>query len=273
MEPFKKFFPFGAVLSVAVFLLAGCWWSDNEDQTTPRQGHLLDNNTLALWRLNETSASDNAADATGSYPLIQFGSPDVVSGQIGNGRRTDGSTKFFQKQGDAALGTALNGDWTFEGWVYLDNTFGSQGILFIYNGLDFSIFPSDVILAEVGVLGTRKVYVHQWHNTGSYDEITTTGTLDTAKFHHVAVTRTAEGGNNFTYRFYIDGVLDNTTATVPGTDSPVAGGSHYIGLGCYTGDTGYGAGGAVFNGRLDDVRISKVARSGAEILSSYNRGK
>ncbi len=275
MKRFHSFLSAVVICSLSVFLLPGCepWWSDDEDQPSSRRGHVLDNATVALWRLNETNASDNAADATGSYPLQQFGNPDAVSGQIGNGRLLDGSTKFFQKQGDAALGTALNGDWTVEGWVYLDNTFNSQGIIFIYNGLDFSIIPADVILAEVGVLGNRHLYVHQWHNNGSYSEIASQGTLELGKFQHVAFTRTAEGGNTFTFRFYIDNVLDGTATGVPGTDSPVAGDSHYIGLGCYTGDTGLGAGGAVFNGRLDDIRVSKVARSDAEIFASYNRGK
>jgi len=271
---------FKSIVSVVVFsvafalLFAGCppWWeNDDEVVAGARQGHVLDDNTVALWRLNETSASDNAADATGSYNLQQFGSPDIITGHAGNGRQLDGSTKFFQRQGNAALGTAFNGDWTFEGWVYLDNTFVVAGQLFVYNGLAFSFNPSDVILAEIFVDSNRRISTHQWHAIGSLTTVTSTGTLPIGQFNHVAVSRTAEGGNLFTYRIYVNGAIDNTTTGVSGLSSPVTGASHYIGLGCYTDIAGFGVGSSKLNGRLDDVRISKVARSAAEILQSYQR--
>jgi hypothetical protein len=273
---------FKSIVSVVVFsvafvlLFAGCppWW-ENDDEVAAvavvPQGHALDNNTVALWRLNETAAADNAADATGSYDLRQFGSPDVGAGHAGNARTLDGTTKFFQRQGDAALGTAMNGDWTFEGWVYLDNTFSTAGILYVYNGLAFSSNSSDIILAQVVVDSSRKIVAYQWHTTGTYTTVTSTGTLPTGQFNHVAVSRTAEGGNLFTYRIYVNGAIDNTTTGVSGLSSSVTGASHYIGLGCYTDIAGFGVGSSKLNGRLDDVRISKVARSAAEILQSYQR--
>jgi hypothetical protein len=274
MKKFKSVFPVIVISSAFALLFAGCppWWEgDDEVVAGARQGHALDNNTVALWRLNETSASDNAADATGSYNLQQFGSPDIVSGQAGNGRQLDGSTKFFQRQGDAALGTALNGDWTFEGWVYLDNTFINDAELFVYNGLAFSYNSSDIILAEIGVDDTRTIFVHQWHTNSTLSTVLSASTLPIGRFNHVAVSRTAEGGNLFTYRIYVNGAIDNTVTGVSGLVSPVTGASHYIGLGCYTDIAGFGVGSAKLNGRLDDVRISKVARSAAEILQSYQR--
>lgn len=269
------FFPTVAVLVSMAALLSGCPW-DDDDQAVARQGHLLDNNTVALWRLDEAAASDNAVDATGSYTLQQFGSPGVVSGQIGNARQLDGSTKFFQRQGDAALGTALNGDWTYEGWVYLDNTYSTAAVLFVYNGLNFSTTASDVILAEVGVRSDRKIYWHQWHSwtpANNFTEGVSGAVLPTGQFTHVAVSRTAQGDNQFTYRIYVNGTLDNTMINVAGISYVVTGANHYIGLGCYTGNLGLGYGGAVLKGRLDDTRISKAARSDAEILQSYQRGR
>jgi len=266
-----------AIVSLAV-LFSGCPpWLENEDKANvpSPQGHVLDDTTVALWRLNETSASDNAVDATGSYPLQQYGNPDVVAGHAWNGRGFDGSTKFFQLPGDLAMGTAMNGDWTFEGWVYLDNTFSANAILYIYNGLNFSGAPQDTILAEVGVNPSKKVYWNQWHTSSGSDltQGVSGAALQTGRYYHVAVSRAAEGGNLFTFKIYIDGALDNTTTGVSGHSSPgtVTGASHYIGLGCYTGASGLGNGGSPLNGRLDDVRISKVARSAAEILHSYQR--
>ncbi len=271
------FLPTVAVLVSMAALLSGCPWGDDDQIVAPaRQGHLLDDNTVALWRLDEAAASDNAVDAAGSYTLQQFGSPGVVSGQIGNARQLDGSAKFFQRQGDAALGTALNGDWTYEGWVYLDNTFNTTAVLFVYNGLNFSAVDNDVILAEVGVGSDRKIRWYQWHSwtpANNFTEGVSGAVLPTGQFTHVAVSRTAQGGNQFTYRIYVNGALDNTTTNVAGISYAVTGANHYIGLGCYTVNSGLGYGGAVLNGRLDDTRISKVARSDAEILQSYQRGR
>lgn len=272
----RSFLPAVAVLVSMAALLSGCPW-DDDDQivAAARQGHLLDNNTVALWRLDESAATDNAADAAGGYTLQQFGSPGAVAGQVGNARQLNGSTKFFERQGDAAFGTAMNGDWTYEGWVYLDNTFSTAGILFVYNGLNFSSVSSDVILAEVGIWSDRKIYWHQWHNFSPANDFTagfSASALPTGQFSHVAVSRTAQGGNQYTYRIYINGALDNTTANVAGLDYAVPGASHYIGLGAYTGNAGLGSGGAPLNARLDDTRISKVARSDNEVLQSYQRG-
>ena len=265
-----------AVLVPAVFLLSGCPWNDDDDASVavvPRQGHVLDDNTVALWRLDESAASDNAVDATGSYGLVPFGNPDAVSGQIGNGRLLNGSSKYFQRAGDANLGVVFNGDWTYEGWVYLDPAFGNPGVLFIYNGLAFSFNQPDTILAEVQVNQDRKIVTTQWHSPTTATDVISNTVLQTGQFYHVAVSRTAQGGNLFTYRIYVNGVLDNTTSDVPGLSSPVTGDTHFIGLGCYTDIAGFGVGSAVLNGRLDDVRISKVARSDAEILQSYQRGR
>jgi hypothetical protein len=275
MKKFRAFIPVIVILFPLALLFSGCP-GQNDDEIAAvqvRQGHVLDDNTVALWRLDEISASDDAVDATGGYNLSQFGSPNIISGQIGSGRLTDGSSKYFQRPGDAALGTALNGDWTYEGWVYLDSTFSSPAELFIYNGLAFSFNPPDTILVEIGVTSSRNISVHQYQAAGSVPtEILSNAILPTGQFHHVAVSRTAQGGNLFTFRLYIDGVLDTSMTDVAGLSSPVPGDSHFIGLGCYTDIAGFGVGSAVLNGRLDDTRISKIARSPSEILQSYQRG-
>ncbi|KAF0221782.1 MAG: hypothetical protein FD174_113 [Geobacteraceae bacterium] len=239
--------------------------------STQVYGHILDDNTVALWRLNEASASSNAVNETGVYHLTQFGNPDAIPGKIDNGRLLGGTSKYFQSPGDASLGAALNGDWTYEGWVYLDPSFNTGANLFIYNGLAFSFNQPDTILAEVGILADRKIYWHQWQSTSSYTEIASNATLQTGQYYHLAVSRTAQGGNLYTYRIYVNGILDKTTTGVAGLSYPVSGASHYIGLGNFTSIVGFGIGGNVLNGSLDDTRISKVARTDAEILESSQR--
>jgi hypothetical protein len=239
--------------------------------TAHAQGHILDGNTTALWRLNEAAASANAADETAHYTLTQYGSPDVVSGPAGTGRQLNGTTKFFQRAGDASFGAVMNGDWTYEGWVFLDPSFSGWGNLFIYNGLNFSSNPADTILSEVGISPDKRIYWHQWRTTSAYTEVRSNVVLQTGRYYHVAISRAAQGGNLFTYRIYVNGALDKTTQGVAGS-SGVSGASHYIGLGNYTTNGGLGFGGNRLNGRLDDTRISSVSRTTAEIFESYRRG-
>jgi alpha-tubulin suppressor-like RCC1 family protein len=252
-------------------------WAIDEVKVSDQRsyGHILDADTIALWRLDETADSADAVDATGNYTLKQFGSPDAISGRIDNGRLLNGTTKFFQKQGDANFGSAMNGDWTYEGWVYIDPANSSGTELFVYNGLAFSLNSPDTVLAEVGIIpdsgGNKKLFWHQWQSTGSLKVGTSAANLQTGQYYHLAVSRTSQGGNLFTYRMYVNGVLDTTTTDVAGLSYPVTGTGHYIGLGNYTDISGFGVGSAKFNGRLDDTRISKIARSDAEILASSLR--
>ncbi|MBI5044211.1 MAG: hypothetical protein HZC10_10380, partial [Nitrospirae bacterium] len=111
-----------------------------------------------------------------------------------------------------------------------------------------------------------------WQNTSAYTEVLSNATLQTGQFYHIAVSRTAQGSNLYTYRLYLNGVIDTTTTSVAGLSYAVSGASHYIGLGNYTGSV-FGNGGNILNGRIDDTRISKIARSDAEILLSYKRGR
>lgn len=59
--------------------------------------HPVTADTFFLYRFDEASASDNAADAgPGGYTLTQTGSPTVVAGVFANARQF-GSGKFFSR--------------------------------------------------------------------------------------------------------------------------------------------------------------------------------
>src|SRR5438132_12455337 len=88
-------------------------------------GHKLDANTLALWRLDEGAAGTSLADATGHYAGLALigGAPTVVSGLItdgGKARNFAGALDVYSGTGDAALTTALQGEFTVEAWFKLD---------------------------------------------------------------------------------------------------------------------------------------------------------
>jgi len=236
---------------------------------SPAQGHVLDAHTAALWRFDEASAT-NPVDLTGHYTLTQYGSPGVVAGQIGNARQLDGTSMFFQRQGDAALGTVFNGSWTIEAWLYLA-TGSTAGTIFIYSGLDFTVQTSDVVLADFGVDSLNRISWRQWVSP-TYGVTFSGGTplsLDT--WHHVALIRQELGYSFYQLILYLDGVSDGAN-NASGLTTPISGASHYIGVGNYMTNAGPGTAGGLITGRIDDMRISKVVRSPEEIKISYQRG-
>jgi hypothetical protein len=241
-----------------------------KDEAGALAQHVQDGSTVALWRFNEAAATDNATDAVGTYPLTKYGNPGVVVGLLGGARSLNGSTQFFQRAGSAGLGTVLNGEWTFEGWVNLTSLAG--GLLFMYSGLDFSGVEDDTILAEVGIATGGKVYWHAWQNTSTFQEGLSATTLVAGDWYHVAVSKVAQGANLYTYNVYVDGVLETTAVDVPGLDYVVTGATHNIGVGCYVDYAGLGNAAGVINAKLDDFRLSNVARSEAEILTDGTAG-
>jgi len=236
---------------------------------SPKLGHVLDANTVALWRFDELVASTNAVDLTGNYTLNQYGNPTHAVGQVDGGRFLDGSTMFFQRQGDLALGTALNGDSSIEFWVKVSNTTGGA-VLFVYNGLNFTVYPADVILAEVGIDNAGLIHVRQWQDMITNSTMYATGPISFNTWHHIAVTRQRYFPYWFT-KLFIDGVL-NTTGYLWGPVVPVLGDFHYIGVGNYTTNAGLGNGNGLLTGVVDDTRISNVVRTPGEVLYSYQRG-
>lgn len=246
------------------------------------QGHILDGNTAALWRIDEIVDVDPLIDiaSLGPYPLTAFGNPIIQPGKILRARINagfqyqGGAVDFFEGPGDANFGSVLNGDWTIEMWINPANpAVNGGGVLFIYNGLQFTFVQADTIMAEFTFNSTtNKINLQAWQNIGSAVSADSVGTIVPGDWSHVALSRTAEGGNLFTYKMYINGILDSTQVNVPGFDYAVTGAGQYIGLGNYTDIIGFGVGSGPFNGLIDDTRISSIARSDAEILESYNRG-
>ena len=73
-------------------------------------------------------------------------------------------------------------------------------------------------------------------------------------WHHIALVRNSSNG---TIHFYFDGIEDASTASNQLTELSISDqSSHFFGIGYY------GESGALkrFNGNIDDIRISKIAR-------------
>lgn len=229
----------------------------------------MDAASKALWRFDEAAAVDDAADLRASYTLAQFGTPTVVVGKIANARRLNGSSMFFQKQGDAPLGTVFNGDWTIETWINVDPS-TSNGEIFFYGGLNFTTVNLDTPLVDLFALSTGQVGFRHWHNTASFSTglASTSPAFDT--WNHFAVTRALVSGNSV-FNVYLNGVLSSNFFMGP-LDFSVPGNTHYIGVGNYTTPAGLGHGAGFMTGQIDDTRVSNFARAAVEIRMSYDRG-
>lgn len=226
-------------------------------------GHKKDLNTLALWRLDETTSIAAAADATGVYNLpVGGGNLIPVPGLVPD----SGLAKLFPGvvassyigAGNAAMGTALLGEWTIEAWIRID-AFGSAIDSRI---IDIQDATRRYVWFSISAVGRLEVFWHSGAGVSQFiDEATTTLVIGTV--YHVAAKKVSLGGGNYRVDFFVNGLKISSSASTP--NSSASGAPTSVTLGS-------GVGGAPFFGIIDDVRISKILRTDAEIFESYRRG-
>ena len=246
----------------------------------PNLGMTVDGNTVALWRLDEPSSASQGLDEVAGRKLFPFTSGSIfptTAGQIGYARQVSASS-YLQGVGDSTLGTTFSGSgWSIEAWVNPgSSTAGAE--VFIYNGLNFSIDPNHLILAQfcwfpTGSIG--RLGFTQWQTTSTTTVGYASGTMNSGSWYHVALTRERQTSpaNRYIFRIYINGQLDSTHTNIVGQQVSTSGSGHFVGYGNFIGALGLGQGaGNPFVGKLDELRISNRVRTDAEILSSYQRG-
>ena len=228
------------------------------------RGHDTDNKTLALWRLDETSGTA-IADAMGAYPLTATGGPIIAAGKINNCRDFNTANSHLTGAGDSAAVTALLGEWTMEMWFKRTTNAAAQ--LITYGG--GSETAADNLLMNVGITVGGNLF-WKWEN-GSGSDVTQTMTTPLASlpayrasfFNHLAVRKTFNGVN-YDVSIFINGVLYQTwTGQANASGGTTA--SWYVARNPEIVGSG-------FQGFIDDVRVSKVARTDFEILQDFLLG-
>ncbi len=239
----------------------------------PAQGHVLDADTMFLLRLDETGTNydaDQIAGTTYGPATWSRGNGDVsgVAGLIRGARTFNGTNpggNYFSSVSFTAAGiTAMQGAVTYEGWVYWT---GSIGLVWVQAADHNSELEADNVLMQVLILGTGKLRAAWEYGLGS-DTVSAQvagTTVPVNTWTHIAIARSVEGGGTCGLSFYIDGALQDTAT---GLTCPTGGGNtlSYLGRNGPLGDNVY------FGGKMDDTRISKIARSSSEVLASYTRG-
>lgn len=226
------------------------------------RGHLSDANTIGLWRLDEPRTTDQANDELGlnALPLVS-GPVSVVPGLINDGGR---ARRFIWQAAyrgvtSTALNSVFSGEVTFEAWVSLSPSWNRLGIV---GGYTNTGLPG----LEVEIQSDRNFRV-VWGKAGAVQETFTTavvgGVVPLNARTHIAVRRKLDGGGLTTQmEAFVNGVSVGLTT---GLGNPVATTGNVLAIGS-TSSLFW------FEGTVDDVRLSKIARTNAEILTSYQRG-
>jgi hypothetical protein len=200
------------------------------------QGHILDVGTLFLWRFD-----GNLVDERGRFanPHFRGGSyvPGLIDQCVDGLRMTDNDYTDYAEY--------FNEDFTFESWVWVDPALEGGTVISVQGDGPVS-FKCDV--APTGVT------IH-WNNEMGSVTYTRTwaGPISTGAWHHIGFVRSGTG----TSLFFDDALVDSDTGVPILTD---VGTNVQIG-----GNWGFG-------GKIDDTRISRFARTPAEILGSYYLG-
>jgi hypothetical protein len=236
-------------------------------------GHIVDGNTVALWRwlLSAPWVSDVVAtwNQLSEQGVASLRLPGVIVNSRGFTSNT--SQKLNGPSGQAALSSSLwQSEWTIEAWVC---TFGSQpaadvGNIFIFNGI--GVAQSDNIQASLGIVGTgggnAGKLLCRWRRgaAGNVDTLSPTA-LTVGVWTHVAAVKQSAGGGIYNCLLYVNGVLVTTNTGLNNADGGTSGNMR----GGVGGDPGFAD--SALNAMVDEVCISNTPRAASYILADYQR--
>lgn len=210
---------------------------------------------LGSWWPGDGSAQDIAGNNHGA---LQVGKSWFAPGKVGQAFSFDGLNDFIAfGTGPALTGT---GPFTVDAWI---KTTDAQGVILQQRDASARGFDGEYILSVGGfapfAVDKGKVC---WATFGSGlvgINICSRQVVDNGVFHHIAVTREADGSG----RIYIDGVIDSWQSSVPVTTlRPL---SVFIGA-----DKRDNA--AFFKGLIDEVEIYNRALTASEIQAIVGAG-
>jgi hypothetical protein len=238
--------------------------------TDSQTGVGVDGSTVSLWEMEE-AAGTSVADTTGNFNLTTVNAPAVATpGYIGTHGRTFVRTS---SQNMTATGNSTwrnlfqTGNFTIEGWA-------KPAAINTQNGL---VGCNASGVKSVGHLHQNNAgqLVFEYRNAADSAAVTLSGgagaTFTAGTWSHFAVTRTRIGANNNTFKIYFNGVL---VITFNGQVDPIAPSTQDVWVGRTTDTLGANAGNNnSYDGVLDHIRVSNVARTDAEILSAFWLGQ
>lgn len=219
---------------------------------TGKNEQVSDSDTVALWHFNGALASgdkqDNA-EGTASYDIDTEG--DGVTSAEGFDGEANGSYEFdgVDDHVDSATDINFTSSFTIETWINGDSF--SNAPIFISSG-DGSTVDW---YARVGSTG----YMQVGYTGGNSTDSTTV--IETGEWYYLAYVHDDSANED---RFYVNGELISTHTGKSG--NPSAGAGENTRIGKHPGDHGDFS---EFNGKIDEIRLSDIARTDEEIAAYY----
>jgi hypothetical protein len=199
-----------------------------------------DINTVGLWHFDETSG--NAFDSSGNANHGTVAGTTITTGIIGNARTTAASGNYITVNNNANL-TFTSQDFTIEAWIYPTDVSGTMYLL------SKGVYQTDGYYILVSNAGDGKVYLTT--QQGSAAQNSSSYAITANNWYHIAAVRQGSSA-----RIYINGIDATTTS---GTIiNPVTNTRPLIIGADQTGANG-------FIGKVDELRISNIARTPEEI--------
>lgn len=239
------------------------------------QGQSVDANTYGLWRLDE--ASGDLIDSVNGLDLVLAGGgtervADPLITRWGKSRYFDKSTEYESAVTSAAYQTVFQGDFTVELWIRLSTTWtGGSAVnvgIWLWGNPGPELQADNYISFSI-IAATRKLKFVMEHDAGVNSGHTTASAAFSAAaqfdLHHLALVKYMSGADAYA-EFYVDGALLDTSAALVNHNG---GDNNTFRLGNGEGDGGTEE---MFEGLIDDVRLSNVRRTASEIKGSYLRG-
>ena len=227
-------------------------------------GHIVDANTFALWRFDETAHQTytTAADETGNYDATQTTDslkPAIVGGPNGltdYARWFIGSDASFRLTftPDATMRAAMTSDWTWEAWVYVEDL-SANLILWAIAGSGET--EATNFLAQINIKTDGRMLLFWEHSAGVNVTVTQAAgtTIAVRTWTYIAITANETAGTT-TVNFFVD----SGTSQDSGSGTTASGGTSAVGsIGInFSNDN-------QFHGGIARIRLSDVVRTGTEL--------
>ncbi|HYL78443.1 MAG TPA: DUF2341 domain-containing protein, partial [Bryobacteraceae bacterium] len=207
-----------------------------------------DSSYRAVWHLGN-GASIALSDSSSNGNALTNTGMTAVSGQINGGANSIGSSTYgFSGTPSSAYNLS---DWTYSTWAKvaaIPNPQGQNNVLFAVGAKELDIDTGGHLTAVVAT-------------SMSYRARTSSGTVSTGAWHHVAATFSS--ADNL-WHLYLDGAEMSYSSS--GTGSGTNNSDTVFAIGTSGYNNYYGN----YNGSLDEMRIAAVQRSAGWIGTEYN---
>jgi len=225
------------------------------DKTAKTEPYSCDENTVALWHFD-----GSASDTCGTNDGILVGDASYGQGKFNSkGLELDGSGDYVDA-GDSDTITGLN-QFTIEGWFYAKDE--EEMTMFAYSQGVGSLLNELRLEPDTRVNAQKVSWIVYKNGSKVINVGTPVGSVITNTWYHVVAT--CDGRD---IKIYLDGI-ERASANYVSGSAPgdfIGLDENLIGILRRNSDV------AIFNGTIDEVRISNVARTPEEIYEHYQQG-